>query len=75
MMHWIGWDGFTGFWLLIVFSAIIFVIIAVGYFAYRSSGGGGGTVGNRRHGYYSPEKGDTALEILGRRYANGEITE
>ena len=69
--------GFMGWPMLIMFPLGIIVLIAFAYIVYRAFrwGGGccGGPWGHNDH-YYSNEEKETAMEILRRRYAKGEIT-
>jgi putative membrane protein len=68
-----GWGmmgGFMGFPLLFIFPIMLIVLVVIGY---RWGGCCGGYYGH--YGYYgSHEERETAMEILRRRYANGEIT-
>ncbi|OGN91711.1 MAG: hypothetical protein A2Z70_01745 [Chloroflexi bacterium RBG_13_48_17] len=65
-----GWNGFGGFWIMPVIMIIVLGLIIWGIFALsRRAGwaGGAGCCGS------SPASSESALDILKRRYANGEI--
>lgn len=69
-----GWMGFP---MLFMFPIALVILILIGYAIYRDIWWGGGCCGDhyRHHGHYwSDEERETAMEILKRRYANGEIT-
>ena len=74
-----GWGmmgGFMGFPMLFMFPIMIIVLVAIGYVVYhvfRWGGCCGGPWGQSGH-YGSEEEKETAMEILRRRYAKGEIT-
>ena len=69
--------GFMGFPMLFMFPVMIIVLVAIGYVVYRGFRWGG-CCGGPWGGYYgrygSEEERETAMEILRRRYAKGEIT-
>jgi len=70
------YPGFMAFPMLIMFPIMIIVIVAIGLIVYRGFRWGGccgGTSGHYGH-YDSDEEKETAMEILRRRYAKGEIT-
>lgn len=64
--------GFMGS-SMIMFPIVIIVIVIIGLVVYRGVGWGGCCGGHPGH-YGSDEEKETALEILRRRYAKGEIT-
>lgn len=68
-----GWGGFGMIFMLPVGLIILAVI---GYAIWRGFGWGGGCCGGHRgyYGYASGAERETALDILRRRYANGEIS-
>jgi putative membrane protein len=76
-----GWGGMMGGWMgfpmLIMFPIGIIILIIIGYVIYRGVWWGGGCSGGH-YGHYahygSEEEKETAMEILRRRYARGEIT-
>ena len=73
-----GW-GFLGLPGLIMFPIIAIALVVVGYLIFRGCGWGwgGGCCGSRgsQYGRYrSDEEKETFMEILRRRYANGEIS-
>jgi putative membrane protein len=77
-----GWgmmDGYGGFpIMLFMFPIMLIVLVVIGYAVYRWLGWGGGCCGGEHTGHYghyaSNQERETAMEILGRRYAKGEIT-
>jgi putative membrane protein len=75
-----GWGmmgGFMGFPMLIMVPIVIAAIVVIGWVVYRGFGWGG-CCGSHWRGHYShygsEEERETAMEILRRRYAKGEIT-
>src|SRR3989304_1173332 len=70
--------GFGGFSMLFMIPIVLIVMVVIGYAIWRGFGWGGGCCGGRHYGHYghyaSDEERETAMEILGRRYAKGEIT-
>jgi putative membrane protein len=66
-----GWFGFP--MMLIMFPIMIVVLIVVGYVIYRFFRWGSGCF-DGRYRYYNTTDRETAMEVLRRRYANGEIT-
>ena len=69
-----GWMGFP---MLFMFPIGIVNLIVIVYVIYRGVGWGGGCCGGHygHYGHYgSEEEKETAMEILRRRYAKGEIT-
>ena len=70
-----GWMGFPKLFMLPI-GLIILIVIA--YVIYRGVWWGGGGCCGGHHGYYghykSDEERETAMEILRRRYVNGEIS-
>jgi putative membrane protein len=75
-----GWGGMMGGSMLFMFPIGIIILIIIGYVIYRGVWWGGGCCGGH-HGHYehyghygSDEERETAIEILRRRYARGEIT-
>jgi putative membrane protein len=74
-----GWGGgMMGFPMLFMFPIGVIILIVIAYVIYRGvwwGGGCGGHYGHYSHyGYRSNEERENAMEILRRRYANGEIT-
>ena len=74
-----SWGGFLGFPGLFMFPIVVIILAVVGYFIFRGCGWGwgGGCCGGHTTRYehsYSEEKKETSIEILKRRYANGEIS-
>ena len=69
--------GSTGVTMLIMVPIVIGVLAIIGWVVYRGIGWGGG-YGDHWDGHYghhgSEEERETAIEILRRRYAKGEIT-
>jgi putative membrane protein len=72
-----GMMGWMGFPMLFMFPIGLIILIVIAYVIYRGVWWGGGCCGGH-HGYYGHYRSDgereTAMEILRRRYANGEIT-
>jgi len=79
-----GWGGMMGGWggfpMLFMLPIGIVILIIIGYVIYRGVWWGGGCCGGH-YGHYghdvhyrSNEERETAMEILRRRYARGEIT-
>jgi len=71
-----GWMGFP---MLFMFPIGIVILIVIVYVIYRGVWWGGGCCGGHyghysHYGYRSDEERENAMEILRRRYANGEIT-
>ena len=70
-----GWMGFP---MLFMFPIGIIILIVIVYVVFRGGWWGGGCGGHYGHyshyGYRSDEERETAMEILRRRYANGEIS-
>ena len=63
-----GWWGIMGVMMLFMVPIMIIVLIAIAYVVYRGFRWGG-------YGRYgSDEEKETAMEILRRRYASGEIS-
>jgi putative membrane protein len=77
-----GWGmmgGFGGgFGMLFMIPIMLIVLVIIGYALWRGFGWGGGCCGGGHTGHYghyaSNEERETAMQILGRRYAKGEIT-
>ncbi len=58
-----------------MFPIGIIILIVIGYIIYRGFWWGGCCGGHYGHRHYgTDEERETAMEILRRRYANGEIT-
>jgi putative membrane protein len=62
-----GW-GIMGVMMLFMVPIMIIVLIAIAYIVYRGFSWGG------YYGRYGEEEKETAMEILRRRYARGEIS-
>jgi putative membrane protein len=58
--------------MLFMIPIILIVLVVIGYVIWRGVGWGGGCCGGH---YASDEERETAMEILRRRYARGEITQ
>ena len=74
MWHWFnwGWGGFGGWWFMPIIMIVVVGLIIWGFIAlFRSAGwagrGSGGCCGSTYSG------SESALDILKRRYASGEI--
>jgi putative membrane protein len=65
--------GFGGYWMLFMIPVGLIVLVVIGYAIWRGIAWGGGCGGHYGH-YASEQERGTAMEILRRRYANGEIT-
>ena len=61
--------------MFFMFPIGLIVLVVIGYVLYRGFGWGGCCGGSRGvyHGHYGSDV-ETSVEILGRRYAKGEIT-
>lgn len=66
-----GWMGFP---MLFMIPIMLIVLVVIGYIIWRGFGWEGGCCGGHSGHYASDEEGETAMEILRRRYAKGEIT-
>jgi putative membrane protein len=67
--------GFGGFPMMLFMIPIgLIVLVIIGYAIWRGFGWGGGCCGSHYGHYASNEERETAMEILRRRYAKGEIT-
>jgi putative membrane protein len=67
-----GWMGFP---MLFMIPIMLIVLVVIGYAIWRGFGWGGGCCGGHYGHYASDEERETAMEILRRRYARGEITQ
>jgi putative membrane protein len=71
MWHWFngGWGGFGGWWFMPVIMIIVLGLIIWGFIALfrRAAWAGGGCCGTSYRG------NESAIEILKKRYASGEI--
>jgi putative membrane protein len=65
MFHDFGW-GFMGFGLLFWIAVVVLIVVLVVQLANRASNSGSGA--------QYPQKQETALDILKKRYAKGEIS-
>jgi putative membrane protein len=63
-----------GFPMLFMFPIGIVILIVIAYVIYRGVWWGGGCCGGHYGHYGSERERETAMEILRRRYVNGEIT-
>jgi putative membrane protein len=66
--------GFGGFGMLFMIPIGLIVLVIIGYVIWRGCGWGGGCGGDHYGHYASDEERETAMEILRRRYAKGEIS-
>ena len=80
-----GWfdhmDGLAGWWLIFPLAMMIFMVLMMSrmFFSRHDSPGGGSGLGMMGmmggHGGENQTADDSALEVLGRRYAAGELTD
>lgn len=66
-----GWMGFP---MLFMIPIMLIVLVVIGYAIWRGFGWGRGCCGDHYGHYTSDGERETAMEILQRRYARGEIS-
>ncbi|MEE9472867.1 MAG: SHOCT domain-containing protein, partial [Acidimicrobiia bacterium] len=70
--------GWAGWWVIFPIVMMIFMVLMMSrmfFSRHDSSGGGSGMMGMMGgHGGENQTTDDSALEVLGRRYAAGELT-
>jgi len=66
--------GFGGYSMLFMIPIGLIVLLIIGYVIWRGCGWGGGCGGDHYGHYASDGDKESAMEILRRRYAKGEIS-